>query len=79
MTIPSCTVERSQLILQKREVKQIRQEINTMKCRLSNSKIRLGNVEDVKLQLSTLVLASICAPLSSNSLTIITLPLLEAI
>lgn len=50
-----------------------------MKCRLTNSKIRLGNVEDVKLQLSTLVLASICAPLSSNSLTIITLPLLEAI
>lgn len=65
VTVPSCTVERSQFILRRRE-----------RLKLGPTGAETGRRAAERY--ATLVLASICAPLSSSSLTIITLPLLEA-
>lgn len=88
MAIPGSTVQRSQLILQgDEEVKEsfgkVLNHVRDRKEDTSREDNRLWAVEGLccitdKMPLSTFVTASICAPLSSSSLTIITFPLLEA-
>lgn len=68
VAVPGCTVKRSQLVLHGDGFKQ---RSGAFSDRRDEQERRDGY--------ATLVLASICAPRSSRSLTIITLPLLEAI
>lgn len=84
VTVPGCTVERSQLILRRDALRQGSSVFSDVRDKRGGGEDRgEENAKELnakeRQRYVTLVLASICAPLSSSSLTIITLPLLEAI